>query len=246
MTCKRSRPRSASAKTFRTDRPSYIGSFETNLKDLTAAYTVFPNAGVRKQAYIIERIDDQDHNPIYRAAHVAIPALDPSAAWMTSQLMEEVLTQRNCGECEVVRLQTSGRGKNGNDERLQGRVVPWLHQRADLRRVGRIRPADNDHSARLRRGARASGLDAGDEQGRATLSGGGIATDHAARARRGLRLFKSTGHDADARPPALRMKSRCRPTKFQPFPARITAAARCSSCRNFRRQDKKRLRFRTG
>src|SRR5881394_2549118 len=43
----------------------YIGSFETDLKDLTAAYTVFPNAGVRKQAYIIERIDDADHNPIY-------------------------------------------------------------------------------------------------------------------------------------------------------------------------------------
>src|SRR5204862_3445015 len=70
----------------------FIGSFETNLKDLTAAYTVFPNAGIRQQAYIMQRIDDQDHNPIYRAAHVAIPALDPSAAWMTSQLMEEVLT----------------------------------------------------------------------------------------------------------------------------------------------------------
>src|SRR6188472_1105602 len=27
----------------------YIGSFETDLKDLTAAYSVFPNAGVRKQ-----------------------------------------------------------------------------------------------------------------------------------------------------------------------------------------------------
>src|SRR6266478_5942640 len=32
----------------------YIGAFETDLKDLTAAYTVFPNAGVRKQAYVIE------------------------------------------------------------------------------------------------------------------------------------------------------------------------------------------------
>src|SRR5437762_5982452 len=29
----------------------YIGSFETNLKDLTAPYAVFPNGGVRKQAY---------------------------------------------------------------------------------------------------------------------------------------------------------------------------------------------------
>src|SRR5437762_2663258 len=71
----------------------YIGSFETNLKDLTAAYSAFPNSGIRKQAYIIERIDNQQHHPIYRAAHISTPALDPSAAWMTSQLMEEVLTR---------------------------------------------------------------------------------------------------------------------------------------------------------
>ncbi len=71
----------------------YIGSFETDLRDLTAAYSVFPNAGVRKQAYIIERIDDQNHNPIYRAAHISAPALDSSAAWMTSQIMEDVLTE---------------------------------------------------------------------------------------------------------------------------------------------------------
>src|SRR5213075_1317593 len=70
----------------------YIGSFETDLKDLTTAYSAFPNAGVRKQSYIVERIDDQNHQPIYRAAHLSAPALDPSAAWMTSELMEEVLT----------------------------------------------------------------------------------------------------------------------------------------------------------
>src|SRR6266516_3300442 len=71
----------------------YIGSFETNLKDLSAAYSVFPNAGVRKQAYIIERIDDQQHKPIYRSAHLSAPSLDPSAAWMTSEVMEDVLTK---------------------------------------------------------------------------------------------------------------------------------------------------------
>src|SRR5882757_2090581 len=71
----------------------FIGSFETNLKDLTAAYTVFPNAGVRKQAYIIERIDDQQHKPIYLAAHISSQSLEPGAAWMTSQVMEDVLTK---------------------------------------------------------------------------------------------------------------------------------------------------------
>src|SRR5712692_3463694 len=91
----------------------YIGSFETDLKDLTAAYTVFPNAGIRKQAYIIERIDDPDHNPIYRAAHVSIPALDPSAAWMTSQLMEDVLVRGTAASARSLGFKLPAAGKTG-------------------------------------------------------------------------------------------------------------------------------------
>jgi penicillin-binding protein 1A len=91
----------------------YIGSFETNLKDLTAAYTVFPNAGVRKQAYIIERIDDPDHNPIYRAAHVSLPTLDPSACWMTSKLMEEVLTHGTAASASSLGFKLPAAGKTG-------------------------------------------------------------------------------------------------------------------------------------
>src|SRR2546428_4623593 len=91
----------------------YIGSFETNLKDLTAAYTVFPNAGVRKQAYLIERIDDAEHQPIYRASHIAAPALDPSAAWMTSQLMEEVLTRGTAAAARSLGFKLPAAGKTG-------------------------------------------------------------------------------------------------------------------------------------
>jgi len=91
----------------------FIGSFETNLKDLTAAYSVFPNGGVRKQAYIIERIDDQDHNPIYRAAHVAIPAIDPGSAWMTSELMEQVLTTGTAASAKSLGFKLPAAGKTG-------------------------------------------------------------------------------------------------------------------------------------
>ena len=91
----------------------FIGSFETNLKDLTSAYTIFPNAGIRKQAYIIERIDDADHNPIYRAAHVTIPALDPGAAWMTSQLMEEVLISGTAASAKSLGFKLPAAGKTG-------------------------------------------------------------------------------------------------------------------------------------
>ncbi|MFZ3376664.1 MAG: PBP1A family penicillin-binding protein, partial [Chthoniobacterales bacterium] len=91
----------------------YIGSFETNLKDLTAAYSAFPNAGVRKQAYIIERIDDPERRPIYRAAHISAPALDPSAAWMTSQLMEEVLTRGTAASARSLGFKLPAAGKTG-------------------------------------------------------------------------------------------------------------------------------------
>src|SRR5213592_2216116 len=91
----------------------YIGSFETDLKDLTAAYSVFPNAGVRKQAYIIERIDDPWHRPIYRAAHVTLPVLDPSAAWMTSQAMEEVLTKGTAASARSLGFKLPAAGKTG-------------------------------------------------------------------------------------------------------------------------------------
>src|SRR5256884_79183 len=91
----------------------YIGSFETDLKDLAAAYSVFPNAGVRKQAYIIERIDNQQHKPIYLAAHIMKPALDPGAAWMTSRLMEEVLTQGTAASARSLGLKLPAAGKTG-------------------------------------------------------------------------------------------------------------------------------------
>src|SRR6201993_341486 len=91
----------------------YIGSFETDLKDLTAAYSIFPNAGVRKQAYIIERIDNQRHKPIYLAAHISSQALDPGAAWMTSRLMQEVLTNGTASSARSLGFRLPAAGKTG-------------------------------------------------------------------------------------------------------------------------------------
>ena len=91
----------------------YIGSFETNLKDLTAAYSVFPNSGVRRQAYVIERIDNPKRKPIYLAAHISSQALDPGAAWMTSRLMQEVLTQGTAASARSLGFKLPAAGKTG-------------------------------------------------------------------------------------------------------------------------------------
>ncbi|MFL6598282.1 MAG: transglycosylase domain-containing protein [Chthoniobacterales bacterium] len=92
---------------------SYIGSFESNLKDLTSAYTVFPNDGVRRQGYIIERIDDQQHKPIYLAAHITSQAIDPGAAWMTSEVMENVLTKGTAASARSLGFRLPAAGKTG-------------------------------------------------------------------------------------------------------------------------------------
>src|SRR5437867_2063637 len=91
----------------------YIGSFETDLKDLTAAYSIFPNAGLRKQAYIIEWFDNEQHKPVYRSADIWTPALDPGAAWMTSRLMEEVLTQGTAASARSLGFKLPAAGKTG-------------------------------------------------------------------------------------------------------------------------------------
>src|SRR6476619_6465100 len=91
----------------------YIGSFESNLRDLTSAYTVFPNAGVRRQAYIIERIDDQQHKPIYLSAHITSQAIDPGAAWMTSEVMEDVLTKGTAASARSLGFKLPAAGKTG-------------------------------------------------------------------------------------------------------------------------------------
>ncbi len=91
----------------------YLGSFETNLKDLTSAYTIFPNLGTRKQSYIIERIDDADHIPIYRAAHVATVGMDPGAAWMTSNILENVLKTGTAASAKSLGFKLPAAGKTG-------------------------------------------------------------------------------------------------------------------------------------
>ncbi|HZC35404.1 MAG TPA: transglycosylase domain-containing protein, partial [Chthoniobacterales bacterium] len=45
----------------------YLGAFGSTVKDVTAAYSAFAAGGVRREPYIIERIDDQDGTILYQA-----------------------------------------------------------------------------------------------------------------------------------------------------------------------------------
>jgi len=91
----------------------YIGSFDATLKDLTAAYTVFPNSGTRIQPYVIERIDDADGNVLYRAAHVSAPALEPGTTSLVTSLLEQVLQRGTAATARSLGWNRPAAGKTG-------------------------------------------------------------------------------------------------------------------------------------
>jgi penicillin-binding protein 1A len=91
----------------------YLGAFESTLAHLTAAYTVFPNQGVRRQSYLIERIDDASGEMIYRAAHISRAALDPGASWLTTAVLSKVFQRGTASTARSLGFNKPAAGKTG-------------------------------------------------------------------------------------------------------------------------------------
>ncbi len=91
----------------------YLGTFEATVRDLTAAYTVLANGGVRRQAYLIERIDDASGETIYRAAHISRPAMDAGVAWMTTSILSKVIEKGTAASARQMGFAKPAAGKTG-------------------------------------------------------------------------------------------------------------------------------------
>ena len=96
-----------------------LGAFESNLKDLTASYTVFANGGVKLQPYLIEHIADPDGQTIYKATRGKLDILDPKAAKLTASLMQEVLSRGTGSRARQLGLRHTAAGKTGTTDDYQ-------------------------------------------------------------------------------------------------------------------------------
>ncbi|MGA9579120.1 MAG: transglycosylase domain-containing protein [Terrimicrobiaceae bacterium] len=71
---------------------AFLGSSEITLEELTLAYTIFPNGGLRpKQPHIIEKIENAEGKQIFRAESQLVKAVSPEAAWQVNESLEDVL-----------------------------------------------------------------------------------------------------------------------------------------------------------
>lgn len=91
----------------------YLGAFEQTVADLASAYTVFANNGMRRQNYIIERIDDANGETIYRAAHIQTRAIDTGTAWLTTQAMQKVMERGTGTAAKAAGFSKPSAGKTG-------------------------------------------------------------------------------------------------------------------------------------
>ncbi len=94
----------------------YLGAFESDLKDVTAAYSTFASKGQRKEPYLIERIDDPDGKVLYQAHPGARQAMAPAIAWMVAQTARGVIERGTAASAKSLGLTRYAAGKTGTTD----------------------------------------------------------------------------------------------------------------------------------
>jgi penicillin-binding protein 1A len=94
----------------------YLGAFGTTLKSLVGAYTMFANNGVRKQPYIIERIEDRYGKTIYKASRAELKCLEPGVNYLVNELLREVVRKGTAASSSALGLTVEAAGKTGTTD----------------------------------------------------------------------------------------------------------------------------------
>jgi penicillin-binding protein 1A len=94
----------------------YLGAFGTTLKSLVGAYTMFANNGVRKQPYIIERIEDRYGKTIYKASRAELKCLNPGVNFLVNDLLSDVVRRGTAASATSMGLTVEAAGKTGTTD----------------------------------------------------------------------------------------------------------------------------------
>ena len=74
-------------------RQIFIGNAGSSLKQLVSAFSIFPNQGLRRRPYLIDRIEDRSGAVIYSTPVLEAEVITPGVAALTSRLLGLVLDQ---------------------------------------------------------------------------------------------------------------------------------------------------------
>jgi penicillin-binding protein 1A len=98
---------------------TFLGGFETTLRDLTAAYTVFPNHGVFRRSHLISKIEDHEGNAIYVDKTAPRRIFSPEAAWMTNSILQQVMKTGTAAKAASLGWKKPAGGKTGTTDEFR-------------------------------------------------------------------------------------------------------------------------------
>jgi penicillin-binding protein 1A len=104
------------ARTIPRNPATYLGAFDSSLKDVTAAYSVFPSHGQLKEPYLVERIDDSEGRIIYQVHPHEKQAVSPAIAWVISQVLRGVIERGTAASAKSMGLTRYAAGKTGTTD----------------------------------------------------------------------------------------------------------------------------------
>jgi penicillin-binding protein 1A len=93
-----------------------LGSFESTLRKLTAAYTALATGGEKLQPHIIEQVTDADGKILFLATRGRLPVLDPAATKTTTAILTQVLTEGTASRSSSLGLRKPAAGKTGTTD----------------------------------------------------------------------------------------------------------------------------------
>ncbi len=95
---------------------NYLGAFEATLKEVTTAYTAFPDAGKRRQSYIIREVIDRTGRSIYKATEASLAAISPPAVAVVDEILQTVVTSGTAAKSKSLGLTVPAAGKTGTTD----------------------------------------------------------------------------------------------------------------------------------
>jgi penicillin-binding protein 1A len=138
---------------------SYLGAWEATPWEVASAYTIFPNKGNRYRPYLIDEIRTTKGDLIWKTPPLPYRAARTGLGLVGLPDPRGCHRQRHRRPRRLPRIHQALRRQDRHHRQLQGCLVRRLHVLAELRGLGRARPAAPHHRPRLRIDPRAAGLD---------------------------------------------------------------------------------------
>ena len=96
----------------------FLGGFESTARNVTAAYTVFPNHGVYRPPYLIAKVEDHAGQILWEPPKSEKRVISEESAWMTTGILQQVMKSGTAAKAGALGWKKPGAGKTGTTNKF--------------------------------------------------------------------------------------------------------------------------------